>query len=66
MKKFLAIAMIAASLTACGGGDKTEETPAADSTVAPATETPAAPAADSTVAPAADSTAPKADSAAKK
>lgn len=63
MKKFLAIAMIAASLTACGGGEKTEETPAADSTVAP-TETPAAPAADSNAAPAADSTAPKTDSAA--
>jgi len=41
MKKFLAIAMIAATLTACGGG-KTEEATTADSaaTVAPV-ETPA-------------------------
>lgn len=62
MKKFLAIAMIAASLTACGGGEKTEETPAADSTVAP-TETPAAPAVDSAAPAAADTTA-KVDSAA--
>jgi len=39
MKKFLAIALIAASLTSCGGG-KTEETPAADSN-AVKVETPA-------------------------
>ena len=41
MKKFLAIAIIAATLTSCG--PKTEEgtTTDKDSTVAPATETPA-------------------------
>ena len=50
MKKFLAIAMIAATLTSCGGGEKTEETPATDS-VAPV-ETPA-PAATDSMAPAA-------------
>ena len=46
MKKFLAIALIAASLTSCGGG-KTEETPAADTTAAVAADTTAA-AADTT------------------
>ena len=61
MKKFLAIALIAASLTSCGGG-KTEEAPAADTTatVAPAdTTAPAAPAAtDSTAKPAAETKKP--------
>jgi len=58
MKKFFAIAFIAASLVACNGGGKTEEAPAADSTAA-VTEAPAAPAADTTAvaAPAADTTA---------
>jgi hypothetical protein len=56
MKKFLAIALIAASLTSCGGG-KTEEAPAADTTatVAPV-DTAAAPAAVDTTK-AADTTA---------
>ncbi len=41
MKKFFAIAMIAAALTSCGGGEtKTEETTGDTATVA--TETPAA------------------------
>ena len=56
MKKFLAIALIAASLTSCGGG-KTEEAPATDSTTvapAPADSMPAAPAVDT--AKAADTT----------
>jgi hypothetical protein len=40
MKKFLAIAMIAATLTSCGGAETKEE--ATDTTtVAPTTETPA-------------------------
>lgn len=58
MKKVFAIAFIAASLVACNGGGKTEETPAADTT-ATVTEAPAAPAADTTApaAPAADTTA---------
>ena len=48
MKKFLAIAVIAATLTSCGGG-KTEEAATVDTTtVAPAADT-------TTVAPAADS-----------
>ncbi len=58
MKKFLAIAVIAATLTSCGGG-KTEEAATVDTTtVAPAADT-------TTVAPAADTTtvAPAADSA---
>jgi hypothetical protein len=62
MKKFFAIAFIAATLVACNGGG--EATPAADSTaatvdstVAPVVDSAAAPVVDSTVAPAADSTA---------
>ena len=56
MKKFLAIAVIAATLTSCGGG-KTEEVAPVDTTTvaAPADTTTVAPAADTTVAPAADS-----------
>ena len=59
MKKFLAIAVIAASLTSCGGS-KTEETPAVDSTATVAADTTAAvvdttAAADTTAAVAADS-----------
>ena len=57
MKKFLAIAMIAATLTSCGGGETKEETPAADTTAV-------APAPAETTAPAADTTA-KVDTAAK-
>jgi hypothetical protein len=54
MKKFLAIAMIAATLTSCGGGEKTEETPAADTTATAPVETPAV---DTTAAAPADTTA---------
>ena len=71
MKKFLAIAMIAATLTSCGGGETKEAAPS-DSTPGAPVETPApAPAADSAAAPAADSAAkaataaPAADSAKK-
>ena len=66
MKKFFAIAFIAASLVACGGGEtKTEETPAADTTAPAPVETPA-PAVDTTVkadtaAAAAPAEAPKAE-----
>jgi PBP1b-binding outer membrane lipoprotein LpoB len=56
MKKFLAIALIAASLTSCGGG-KTEETPATDSAAVTVDTTAAAPAVDTTAAPAVDTTA---------
>ena len=58
MKKFLAIALIAASLTSCGGG-KTEETPATDSAAVAPVDTAAAvaPVADSAAAPATDSAA---------
>jgi len=63
MKKFLAIAMIAATLTSCGGGETKEEAPVDSTTVAPV-ETPA-PTTDSMPAPAADTTA-KVDTAAKK
>ena len=49
MKKFLAIALIAASLTSCGGG-KTEETPATDSAAVTVDTTAAAPAAVDTAA----------------
>jgi hypothetical protein len=64
MKKFLAIAMIAATLTSCGGGETKEETTTdSAATVAPV-ETPA-PTTDSMPAPAADSTA-KVDTAAHK
>jgi len=63
MKKFLAIALIAASLTSCGGG-KTEETPATDSAAvapveAPAMDSAATPAMDSAATPAMDSAAAK-------
>jgi len=62
MKKFLAIAMIAATLTSCGGGEtKVEET--TDSTTVAPTETPA-PVDTAAMAPA-DTTA-KVDTAAKK
>lgn len=40
MKKFLAIAMIAATLTSCGGGESHEEATTDTTTVAPV-ETPA-------------------------
>ena len=53
MKKFFAIAFIAATLVACNGGG--EATPAADSTATPAVDTTAAPAVDTTAA--ADTTA---------
>jgi len=49
MKKFLAIAVIAATLTSCGGS-KTEETPAVDSTATVAVDTTVATPADSTAA----------------
>ena len=51
MKKFLAIAMIAATLTSCGGGE-TKEEPKADSTMVAPVETPAPAATDSMVKPA--------------
>ncbi len=57
MKKFFAIAFIAATLVACNGGG--EATPAADTTAATVDTTVAA-AADTT-APAADTTAPAAE-----
>lgn len=58
MKKVFALALIATSLVACNGGEKTEEAPAAADTTATVTEAPAAPAADTTAAaPAADTTA---------
>jgi len=62
MKKFLAIAMIAATLTSCGGGETKEETPATDSaaTVAPV-ETPAPAATDSMAKPADSMATPAAD-----
>ena len=67
MKKFLAIAMIAATLTSCGGGETKEETPATDSaaTVAPV-ETPAPAAMDSMAKPAMDSMVKPAMDSAKK
>ncbi len=49
MKKFLAIALIAASLTSCGGG-KTEETPATDTAAVTVDTTAAAPAVDTAAA----------------
>ena len=55
MKKFLAIAVIAATLTSCGGGETKEEAPVDSTTVAPV-ETPA-PTTDSMATPATDSTA---------
>jgi len=67
MKKFLAIAMIAATLTSCGGGETKEETPATDSaaTVAPV-ETPAPAAMDSMVKTVDSMVKPAMDSATKK
>ncbi len=65
MKKLFAIALIAASFTACNEGEKkAEETPATDTTsvVVPATtpvDTAAAPAADTTAKPAAADTTKK-------
>jgi ABC-type uncharacterized transport system auxiliary subunit len=45
MKKFLAIAMIAATLTSCGGAETKEEattdSPAVEATTTPAVDTPA-------------------------
>jgi ABC-type uncharacterized transport system auxiliary subunit len=45
MKKFLAIAMIAATLTSCGGGETKEEattdSPAVETTTTPAVDSPA-------------------------
>jgi ABC-type uncharacterized transport system auxiliary subunit len=44
MKKFLAIAMIAATLTSCGGAetkDATTDSPAVEATTTPAVDTPA-------------------------
>lgn len=58
MKKFFAIAFIAATLVACNGGG--EATPAADTTAAPAVDTTAAATVDTTAA-AADTTAPAAE-----
>jgi hypothetical protein len=55
MKKFLAIAMIAATLTSCGGGESKEGEATDTTTVAPATETPAT--VDTTAAATADTTA---------
>ncbi len=62
MKKFLAIAVIAATLTSCGGS-KTEETPAVDSTATVAADTTVAAPADTTAA--ADTTAKVAADSAK-
>jgi hypothetical protein len=50
MKKFLAIAMIAATLTSCGGGE-TKEEPKTDSSMVAPVETPAPAAMDSMVKP---------------
>ena len=54
MKKFLAIAVIAATLTSCGGGKTEEAAPVDSTTVAPAPV-------DTTVAPVVDSAAAAAD-----
>jgi len=57
MKKFFAIAFVAAFLVACEEKKADTATPAADTTAtAPAADTTAAPAADTTAAPAADTT----------
>ncbi len=56
MKKFFAIAFVAAFLVACEEKKADTTTPAADTTAAPAADTTAAPAADTTAAPAADTT----------
>lgn len=61
MKKFFAIAFIAATLVACNGGG--EATPAADTTAAPAVDTTAA--AVDTTAAAADTTAAAAEATAQ-
>jgi hypothetical protein len=66
MKKFLAIAMIAATLTSCGGGETKEETPAADTAAVAPVETPAPAATDSMAKPAMDSMAKPAMDSAKK
>jgi len=50
MKKFLAIAVIAATLTSCGGGS-TEEAPATDSAAVAPVEAPAPAPVDTTAAP---------------
>ena len=65
MKKFLAIALIAATLTSCGGGKTEEAAPATDTAavVAPV-ETPAPAVVDTTVK-AADTTATAAPAATK-
>jgi len=55
MKKFLAIAVIAATLTSCGGGKTEEAAPVDSTTVAPA------PVDSTTVAPVVDSAAAAAD-----
>jgi len=54
MKKFLAIAMIAATLTSCGGGE-TKEEPKTDSSMVAPIETPAPAPMDSMAKPAMDS-----------
>ncbi len=60
MKKvILALAIVSVSFAACNDGGKKEETPAVDTTAAPApavADTAAAPAADTTAAPVADTT----------
>jgi len=63
MKKFLAIAMIAATLTSCGGGETKEEAPVDTTAVAPV-ETPAT--VDTAAAAAPADTTAKVDTAAHK
>jgi len=65
MKKFLAIAMIAATLTSCGGGE-TKEEPKTDSSMVAPVETPAPAPMDSMAKPAMDSMAKPAMDSAKK
>jgi len=60
MKKFLAIAMIAATLTSCGGGETKEEATTDSAAVAPV-ETPAPAATDSMAKPADSMATPAAD-----
>jgi hypothetical protein len=55
MKKFLAIAVIAATLTSCGGGKTEEVAPVDTTTVAAPVDTIVAAPVDTTLAPAADS-----------
>ena len=64
MKKFLAIAVIAATLTSCGGG-KTEEAATTDTATVAPVETPAPAPADTTAAPADTTAAPAAAPAAE-